>query len=72
MGESEVESRIIRMNFCIIKPKFGQKWTYFVYSRIIYRWKGIKKLISVVGIFLGGAGVDSCIIGMKLCIIINA
>ena len=24
-GNIEVESRIIKMNFCIIKPKFGKK-----------------------------------------------
>ena len=24
VGDIEVESRIIRMNFCIIKPKFGE------------------------------------------------
>ena len=69
MGESEVESRIIRMNFCIIKPKFGQKWTFHAYSHVIYRWKGILKLISVVGIFVDGAEADSCIIRIKLCII---
>ena len=69
MGESEVESRIIRMNFCIIKPKFGQKWTFHAYSHVIYRWKGILKHISVVGIFLDGAETDLCIIRMKFCII---
>ena len=69
VGESEVESRIIRMNFCIIKLKFGQKWTYFVYSHVIYCWKGILMLISAVEIFLNGAEADSCIIRMKLCII---
>ena len=69
VGESEVESRIIRMNFCIIKPKFGQKWTYFVYSHAIYRWKGILKLISVVGIFVRESEVESCIIRMNFCII---
>ena len=47
-GNIEVESRIISMNFRIIKPKFGRKWTYPVYSHIIYRWKGILKLNSVV------------------------
>ena len=72
VGESKVESRIIRMDFCIIKPKFGQKWTYFVYSCVIYRWKGIQKLISVVGIFLDGAETDLCIIRMKFYIISNA
>ena len=69
LGETEVESRIIRMNFCIIKPKFGEKWTYFLYGHVIYRWKGILKLISVVGIFLNGAEADSCIIRIKFCII---
>ena len=58
LGEIEVESRIIRINFCIIKPKFCQKWTYFVYGHVIYHWKGILKLILVVGMFLDGAEAD--------------
>ena len=55
----EVKSRInrmnfciIRMTFCIIKSKFGQKWTYSADSHVIYRWRGILRLISVVGIFV--------------------
>ena len=48
----EAESCMIRMNFCIIKPKIGLKWTYPAYSHVIYRWKGILKLIPVVGIFV--------------------
>ena len=55
----EVKSRIIRMNFCIIrmnfciiKPKFGEKLTYSADSHVIYRWRGITRLISVVGIFV--------------------
>ena len=58
LGETEVESRIIRMNFRIIKPKFGGKWTYFLYGHVIYRWKGILELISVVRIFLNGTEAD--------------
>ena len=69
LGESELESRIIRMNFCIIKPKFGQKWTFHAYSHVIYRWKGILKLISVVGIFMDCVEAESCIIRMSYCII---
>ena len=68
-GNIEVESRIIRMNFCIIKPKFGQKWTYPAYSHVIYRWKGILKLISLVGIFVDDVEAESCIIRMNYCII---
>ena len=49
MNESEVESRIIRMNFCIIKPKFGQKQTFHPYSHVIYCWKGISKHIRFEG-----------------------
>ena len=69
LGESELESRIIRMNFCIIKPKFGQKWTFYAYSHVIYRWKGILKQISVMGIFSGNIEVESRIIRMNFCII---
>ena len=69
MGEIEVESRIIRMNFCIIKPKFGQKWTFLAYSHVIYRWKGILRHISVVGIFVSESEVESRIIKMNFCII---
>ena len=69
MGEIEVESGIIRMNFCIIKPKFGQKWTFHAYSHVIYRWKGILKQILVVGIFVNDIEVESCIIRMNFCMI---
>ena len=69
VGDIEVESRIIRMNFCIIKPKFGQKWTYHAYSHVIYRWKGILKQILVVGIFVGDNDAGPCIIRMNFRII---
>ena len=72
----EVKSRIIRMNFCIIrmsfciiKPKFGQKWTYSAHSHVIYRWRGILRLISVVGIFVDGVESEPWIVRMNLCII---
>ena len=69
VGDIEVESCIIRMNFCIIKLKFGQKWTYPAYSHVIYRWKGILKLISVVEIFMGDTEAGPCIIRTNFCII---
>ena len=56
-------------NQCIIKPKFGPKWTFDAYSHVIYHWKGILKHISVVGIFLGETEVESRIIRMNFCII---
>ena len=65
----EVESRIIRMNFRIIKPKFGQKWTYFAHGHVIFRWKGILKLISLVEIFVDDVEAESCINRMNYCII---
>ena len=64
----EVESHIFKMNFRIIKPKFGQKWTYSAYSHVIYRWKGILKLISVVEIFVGDTEAGPCIIRTNFCI----
>ena len=69
MGESELESRIIRMNFCIIKPKFGQKWTFHAYSHVIYRWKGILKLISMVEKFYHEFEAEPRIIKENFCII---
>ena len=69
MGESELESRIIRMNFCIIKPKFGQKWTFHAYSHVIYRWKGILKLISMVAKFYHEFEAEPHIIKENFCII---
>lgn len=76
LSNFEVKSRIIRMNFCIIrmnfciiKPKFGQKWTYSEDSHVIYRWRGIMRLISVVGIFVDSVESEPCIIRMNLCII---
>ena len=65
----EVESRIFRMNSRIIKPKFGQKWTYFAHGHVIYRWKGILKLISVMDIFTGDIEAGPCIIRTNFCII---
>ena len=69
MDNIEVKSRLNRMNFCIIKPKFDQKWTYCAHSHVIYRWRGILKPISVVGIFVDGIEFEPCIIKMDLCII---
>ena len=64
----EAESRIIRMIFRIIKPKFGQKWTYPPYGHIIYCWKDILNLISVMGIFVHDIKAESYIIKMNFCI----
>ena len=49
--------------------KFWPKWTLCAYSHVIYHWKGILKLISVIGMFVDVVEAETCIIRIDLCII---
>ena len=53
----------------MIKPRFGQNWTYCEHSHTIYHWKGILKLVSVVGMFVDDIEAEACVDKTNLCII---
>ena len=49
--------------------KLWPKWTSCAYSPVIYHWKGILQLVSVIRIFVDVVEAETCIIRMDLCII---
>ena len=68
MDGFEAGSCIIIINFCIINAESGQKGILHGHSHVIQGWKGILKLISVMGIFVDGVQAASCISRMNFCI----